>query len=225
MNTGVRRRRARCEHAGAGGAVGRGQLEGARAPVRPRPPAVAARPRDSPGRAGSATAGAAPACRSACTGAALDGSASAPSEDQHRVAEGVEAVALLDGERGRAGASPRRPANAITSASSVERGRWKFVSRRSTRRNSKPGVTKSSVRPASGAPRASVSSDAHRRRADGEHALGAAAIRSHASGRDLVALAVERVLLERRRPRAAGTCRGRRAASRARRRAARAARA
>ena len=46
----------------------------------------------------------------------------------------------------------------MTSASSVERGRWKFVSSASTRRNSKPGVTKSVVRPASGPPRASVSS-------------------------------------------------------------------
>ena len=40
---------------------------------------------------------------------------------------------------------------------------------------------------------------AHRRRADGEHALGARSIRSHASGCDRVALAVDRVLLERRR--------------------------
>ena len=89
------------------------------------------------------------------------------------------------------------PANAITSASSVERGRWKFVSRRSTRRNSKPGVMKRSVRPASGAPRASVSSTrtvvvptarTRRRRR---------AIRSQAARLDRVALAVELVLLER----------------------------
>ena len=50
------------------------------------------------------------------------------------------------------------PANAITSASSVERGRWKLVSSASTRRKAKPGAMKSSVRPESGAPRASVSS-------------------------------------------------------------------
>ena len=60
----------------------------------------------------------------------------------------------------------------MTRASSVERGRWKFVRSASTRRNSKPGVMKSSVRPLSGAPRASVSSTARRRRADGEHAIG-----------------------------------------------------
>ena len=46
----------------------------------------------------------------------------------------------------------------MTSASSVERGRWKFVRSASTRRNSKPGVTKSSVRPLSRPVRATVSS-------------------------------------------------------------------
>src|SRR5438552_4163028 len=46
----------------------------------------------------------------------------------------------------------------MTSARSVERGRWKFVSRWSTRWNSKPGVMKSSVRPTSGEHEASVSS-------------------------------------------------------------------
>ena len=39
------------------------------------------------------------------------------------------------------------PANAITSASRVERGRWKFVSSASTRRNSKPGSDEELVRP------------------------------------------------------------------------------
>ncbi len=50
------------------------------------------------------------------------------------------------------------PANAITSASNVERGRWKFVSSASTRWNSNPGVMKRFVRPCSGAPRAIDSS-------------------------------------------------------------------
>src|SRR5436853_575536 len=45
----------------------------------------------------------------------------------------------------------------MTRASSVDRGRWKFVTIASTRRNSKPGVMNNSVRPSSGAPRASVS--------------------------------------------------------------------
>ena len=66
------------------------------------------------------------------------------------------------------------PANAITSASSVERGRWKFVSSASTRRNSKPGVMKSSVRPLQRAAAGERLERARRRRADGEHALGGA---------------------------------------------------
>ena len=59
---------------------------------------------------------------------------------------------------GRDDVSRSEPANAITSASRVERGRWKFVSSESTRRNAKPGVMNSSVRPTRGAPRASDSS-------------------------------------------------------------------
>ena len=43
-------------------------------------------------------------------------------------------------------------------ASSVERGRWKFVSSASTLRNTKPGVTNSIVLPASSPVRATVSS-------------------------------------------------------------------
>ena len=49
--------------------------------------------------------------------------------------------------RDRSLAPPRLPTNAITSARSVERGRWKFVSSASTLRNSKPGAMKSVVRP------------------------------------------------------------------------------
>ena len=52
---------------------------------------------------------------------------------EHRVAERVEAVALVDREPVERRASASTPANAITSASSVERGRWKFVSSASTR--------------------------------------------------------------------------------------------
>ena len=56
---------------------------------------------------------------------------SATSHDQHRVAVGVEAIALRD--RVRVGPAQRSsPANAATSSSSVVRGRWKLVSSAST---------------------------------------------------------------------------------------------
>ncbi len=87
------------------------------------------------------------------------------------------------------------PANAMTRASRVERGRWKFVSRWSTRLNSKPGVMKSSVRPASGAPAAIVS------RTRTEVVPTARIVRGRFDPlpgvrRDRVALAVDRVLLD-----------------------------
>ena len=88
------------------------------------------------------------------------------------------------------------PANAITSASRVERGRWKFVSSASTRRNSKPGVTKSVVRPSRTAVPRDRLEHAHRRRSDGEHPLGGLDPLP-GLGPDRVALAVQLVLLER----------------------------
>src|SRR5438128_500382 len=69
----------------------------------------------------------------------------------------------------------------MTSARSVERGRWKFVTSASTRRNSKPGVTKRSVLPLRGAPRASVSST-RTVVVPTATTRDAAAIRSHAAG-------------------------------------------
>ena len=82
----------------------------------------------------------------------------------------------------RARGSASTPANAITSASSVVRGRWKFVSSASTRRNAKPGVMKSSVRPLERRRRARSSraraSSSSRPRAT----RSAASIRAHAAG-------------------------------------------
>jgi hypothetical protein len=74
------------------------------------------------------------------------------------------------------------PANAITSASSVDRGRWKFVSSASTRRNANPGVTKRDVRPVSSPVRARVSST-RTLVVPTARTRSAAEIRSHASGR------------------------------------------
>ena len=71
--------------------------------------------------------------------------------------------------------------NAITSASSVERGRWKLVSSASTRSNRKPGVMKSSVRPDKGPPRATVSST-RVVVVPTPSTRGAVRIRSHAAG-------------------------------------------
>ena len=88
------------------------------------------------------------------------------------------------------------PANAITSARSVVRGRWKFVSSASTRRNAKPGVMKRSDLPSSGAPSRERLQHPGRRRADGEHALSRLDARPH-GGVDPVALAVQLVLLDR----------------------------
>ena len=99
--------------------------------------------------------------------------------------------------RGRRGAAiSSTPANAITSASSVERGRWKFVSRWSTRRNVKPGVMKSSVRPASG--RAATRASRARARWSCRPRARAprAAMRCPRRRRDRVPLAVDRVLLD-----------------------------
>jgi hypothetical protein len=82
----------------------------------------------------------------------------------------------------------------MTSASSVDRGRWKFVSKAATRRNVKPGVMKRVVRPV-----------AHRLSDRLEHAhvvvptRGAApAIRPPRRLIDLMPLAVEDVLLQER---------------------------
>ena len=102
------------------------------------------------------------------------------SQDQHRVAEGVEPVPLLDRDPVQV-ARRSTPAKAITSARSVERGRWKFVRSASTRAELEARQDEE----ARCGLRAAVAGDrlehAHRRRADGEHA-SAAAIRAHASG-------------------------------------------
>ena len=87
------------------------------------------------------------------------------------------------------------PAKAITSASSVERGRWKFVSRASTRRKSKPGVTKRLVRPVSGRAAGEGLEDANGRGADCEDAAGGLDPGPRL-GAHRVALAVERMILD-----------------------------
>ncbi len=104
--------------------------------------------------------------------------------------------------RSRSGSAPRpragrgarvssAPAKAITSASSVERGRWKLVSSASTRRNSKPGQDEELG--AAGERRAARErlEHAHRRRPDREHPLGRLDPLPRL-GPHLVALAVQR---------------------------------
>ncbi len=71
------------------------------------------------------------------------------SVDEHAIAVAVEAVAGFHGMAVRR-ENGSRPAKAQTSASSVERGRWKLVSSASTTRKEKPGVMnrRASPRPA-----------------------------------------------------------------------------
>ena len=102
--------------------------------------------------------------------------------------------------RSRAGTARRvssTPAKAMTSASSVERGRWKFVTSASTRRKSKPGVTNRLVRPCERRAARERLEHADGRRPDGRRPARPPRIRSQAAALDAVALAVELVLGER----------------------------
>ena len=133
------------------------------------------------------------------------------SQRQHRVAEGVEAIALRD--RG----PVERPRLLHPDERHHEReqrrarGRWKFVSSASTRRNSNPGVTKSRVRPESSPVRATVSSVRTVVVPTGEDAVGGGdpPPRGRLHG---VALAVELVILDARARTPAGRCPRRRGA-------------
>ena len=75
------------------------------------------------------------------------------------------------------------------------RGRWKFVSSASTRRNANPGVMKRSERPSSGAPARQGLEHTGGRGPDREHALGGLDARPR-GGLHPVALAVHLVLLD-----------------------------
>ena len=79
---------------------------------------------------------------------AQDGTVRATSwQHQHGVAEAVEAIARSRTACLYAARVVSTPANAMTRASRLDRGRWKFVSRPSTTRRRKPGLMKSSVSP------------------------------------------------------------------------------
>ena len=140
--------------------------------------------------------------------------------EQHRVAEAVEAVALRRPRCGRGARTCSTPANAITSASSVERGRWKLVTSAPVAAKAYPGVMKSRVRPASG-PRAGRAPDRlehpHRGGADGDDAAALAAGRGRSPaavvGRHRVAPRCAAGGRRGRRRSRAGTCRARRPAS------------
>ena len=83
----------------------------------------------------------------------------------------------------------------MTSASSVERGRWKFVTSASTRSNSKPGVDEE-ARPALERRAARERLEhAHGGRADGDDAVGARGS-APTPGLDPIALAVDLVVVE-----------------------------
>ena len=97
-----------------------------------------------------------------------------------------------------------RPANADTSISSDDRGRWKFVSRPRITRNSKPGKMNRPVAPAPATMRPVVLARhrlqrPRRRRADGDDATAAVERAVDRRGRrfvDLIALRLEPVILD-----------------------------
>ena len=150
--------------------------------------------------------------------------ATTPSQHHHRVAERVEAVPLRDRRRGRSRASPRsrrRPSRARGASSA---GGGSSSASASTRLNAKPGRDEERRPPGELARARDRLEHAHGRRPDGEHALAPRRSAPTSASLDRVPLAVQLVLLEPRPRSRVGTCRARRAASRARGRGARRAR-
>ena len=150
---------------------------------------------------------------------------------RHRVAEASRSGSARRSPRGTARASRSTPANAITSASSVERGRWKLVTSAPTARNAVAGRDEEPAAALRAARRRSpntVSSTRTDGRADRDHPAAAGAARASiapaAASADRVGLGVDRRARRGRPRRPAGRCRGRRPASPRRPRAAPAAR-
>ena len=116
------------------------------------------------------------------------------SQHEHRIAERVEAVPLLDREPVERGASPppRRTPSRARAASSAAGG---SSSAGVDAAELEPGRDEQPVRPESGPPCATVSST-RTVVVPTASTRSAASIRSHAAGADLVALAVQLVVLE-----------------------------